>query len=417
MQPTIAALLSSAQREVYAAIQAVAAERGADVYLVGGAVRDWLMQRPVGDLDFSIAGDAIEFARALQQSHGGELQTHEKFRTATWHSMGLQTDIASARRETYPHPAALPLVAPATIEQDLPRRDYTINAMALRLRDGALLDQLGGQADLARGLMRALHPRSFIDDPTRILRGARYAAQFNFEIEPLTRGWMDVGLVYVRSLSGERIKYDLELIFDMAAPEEALLLLREWGFFKFAGIVVPEPELLRERCTAVRGNLHEWNTSGLGLESGEVTRAVLWGALLYNLGQMSAARWIEWIPFTTEVRDALASLGVLSTLSASLFTAKPSRQSELLRPFGGLALLIGWLFDRSAVKCDAMRAEWHRWRSRQPVTGGDDLRAMGLPPGPRYRALLDRLRDAWLDGEVQSADEERALLTRLLREP
>ncbi|MCL4504924.1 MAG: hypothetical protein M1434_09245 [Chloroflexi bacterium] len=417
MRQPIAAVLSSEQREVYAAIQAVAAERGAEVYLVGGAVRDWLMDRPVGDLDFTIAGDAVEFALALQQVHGGEVLAHERFRTATWSGHGLQTDITSARSETYPRPAALPVVTPASIEQDLPRRDFTINAMALRLRDLALLDPLGGQADLQRKLMRALHSRSFVDDPTRMLRAARYAAQLGFRIEPQTRRWIDAGLPYIKDLSGERIKYDLELILDIAAPEDALLLLHEWSFFKAIGIAVPEPEPLRARFMAVRSRLSEWDCTGLGLSTQEIIRTAGWGALMYNLGQMSAARWIESIPYTTEVRDALVSLGVLSTLAAGLFAGKPSRRSQLLRSFSGLALLIGWLFDRSAAKQASMYAEWHNWRRLQLYTGGDDLRALGLPPGPRYRALLDRLRDARLDGEVHSAQEERDLLDRLLREP
>jgi tRNA nucleotidyltransferase (CCA-adding enzyme) len=414
MHSSLAEFLSSEQHAVYGAVRALAQRDGASVYLVGGAVRDWLMNQPVGDLDFSVEGDAIAFAQALQRAHGGNVQAYEKFGTATWTAGDQSVDIATARSETYPRPAILPVVAPSDIERDLARRDFTINAMALRLRDEELLDPFGGQRDIEARCIRALHARSFVDDPTRMLRAARYAARFAFAVEPNTRHWIDAGLQHLRGLSGERVKYDLELTFDIDEPEGALALLDEWGAFKALGIAVPDAARLRARFTRMRELLPAWDGAPLQLPAEMVARAAAWGALIYNLGQLSASRWIELIPYTAEARDALVSLGVLSTLTPSLFAGKASAQSELLRSFSGLALLIGWLFDGDARKRQAMYDEWHTWRRVQPATSGDDLRARGLPPGPRYKALLARLRNAWLDGEVHSADEERLLLNRLL---
>ena len=420
MKSTLTTVLSPEQRDIYNAVQALAKQLSANVYLVGGAVRDWLMDRPAGDLDFVVEGDALEFAQALQHQYGGTLLVYAKFRTTTWTSRGLHTDIATARSESYLRPAILPTVTPANIDQDLRRRDFTINAMALRLRDETLLDPFGGQADLQRQLIRALHARSFIDDPTRILRAARYVARLGFTVESNTRQWIDAGLPHVKALSGERVKYDLELIFDQTEPERALNLLSEWGIFKSMGIVVPDRDKMAQRFVQARDRLAsgEWDLrttqSALGLAPQELMRAASWGALMYNLGQMSASRWVDLIPFTTQVRDALVSLGVLSTLSSALFGGRPSQQSGLLRSFNGLALLIGWLFDGDTRKRQAMHAEWHTWRAVQPMTTGDDLRARGLPPGPRYRELLARLRNAWLDGEVHTIDEERTLLDKLV---
>jgi tRNA nucleotidyltransferase (CCA-adding enzyme) len=419
MIPTLAVALRTKQREVYDAIRACADQRDVNVYLVGGAVRDWLMGQPAGDLDFTVEGDAIDFARALQSERGGEVLAHERFRTATWTYNGLHTDVTTARSEAYPRPAILPVVAPASIDVDLLRRDFSINAMALRLRDDALLDPLGGQTDLDRKLIRALHARSFIDDPTRILRAARYAARFGFDIEPSTRAWIDAGLAYLKGLSGERVKYDLELTFSIVQSAEALIMLREWSVFRALGIVVPEPEPLRARFATARAGLSDaqaWNLASLNLAPQEIIRAAGWGALIYNLGQMSASRWLDLIPYTTDVRDALVSLGVLSTLTAALFGGNPSRQSELLRSFSGIALLIVWLYDNSLSKRAAAFNEWHLWRAVQPVTTGDDLKARGVRPGPIYGKLLASLRSAWLDGEVTSAVEECALLERLLAE-
>ncbi|MCL5999577.1 MAG: CCA tRNA nucleotidyltransferase [Chloroflexi bacterium] len=417
-QPTFAASLASEQHEVFDAVRAFAQREGVNAYLVGGAVRDWLMGLPIGDLDFVVEADAIAFTQALQRHYSGALQAYDKFRTATWLSHGLHNDIATARSETYAHPAVLPSVTPAGITQDLLRRDFTINAIALRLYDETLLDPLGGQADLHNRLLRALHARSFIDDPTRMLRAARYAARFGFTLDAQTRQWLEAGLPYVKDLSGERVKYDIELILDIPRPEDALSLLNEWGMFQSIGIVVPAREQLQQRYARAREQIQSgaWDMASLRLPAQQIIRAIGWGALIYNLGQMSASRWVDLIPFPAEVRDALVSRGVLSTLSPALFGGRPSAHSALLGVFSGLALLIGWLFDADDRKRRAMYDEWHTWRAVQPVTSGDDLRNRGLPPGPRYRQLLARLRDAWLDGEVHSPDEEHALLDRLLQQ-
>lgn len=416
--PTLAALLSPAQQQVLEAVRAIAEHEAVPAYLVGGAVRDWLLGRRIDDLDFAVEGDAIAFTRALARARGGAMHAHERFRTATWVAQGQAVDVVTARAETYERPAALPRVTPATITEDLLRRDFSVDALALALRDYRLIDVCDGQGDLRRRLIRALHARSFIDDPTRIFRAARYAARLDFAVESETRAWIERGLPHVGALSGERVRYDMELIFVEQQPARPLALLRAWGVFRAVGIAVPEDDALTARFARLAEALagDEWDTGSLGMAVDELRRAAGWGALVYNLGQMSVSRWIDWIPFTAETRDALVSLGALSTLSADAFRAPPSRQSALLSAFSGLALWLGWLFERDPRKREAMRAEWHVWRRARPRTTGDDLKARGVPPGPRYGQVLGRLRDAWLDGEVSTPDEEDRLLKALLAE-
>ncbi len=412
--------LSPAQRFAFEAIRTAAEQLGIAAYLVGGAVRDWLLGLPtIDDLDFVVEGDALALAHRLREQHGGSVQTYPRFGTATWHIEALAVDIAMARQETYPHPAALPLVAPSTLAVDLHRRDYTVNAMALRLSDETIVDPLGGQRDLRARVLRALHPRSFVDDPTRILRGARYAARLGFKVEPSTRAWMADGLPHLRALSGERMKYDLELIFEEHRPEAALALLIAWGVFRAVRIPVPAPEALPIRFERVRETLSDarWSPESLGVSPQTLRHALGWGALTYQMGQLAVSRWVEWIPFTHVVRDALVALGALGSLSAALFRSRPSEQSALLSHFSPLALCLGYTFERDPAKRAAMLREHVEWRHTRPVCNGETLRALGLPPGPRYGVLLQRLRAAWLDGEVRSAEEEHALLQRLLAEP
>ncbi len=415
--PEITLLLSDVQRAMHEAIRAMARQHDIEAFLVGGAVRDWLIGLDrIDDLDYAVEGDAIAFAAELEAQHGGAVEEHPQFRTATWTWQGAAVDLAMARCEHYVRPAALPEVSPCPIEQDLRRRDFTTNAIAMRLRDGALIDPHAGQQDVRAGVLRAFHGNSFIDDPTRMLRGARYAGRFDFRVEEQTLGWMRAGLPHLRALSGERVRYDLALIFEDPQPERALALLQDWGAFKAMNIPVPPNEVIAQRYAAAREALRrqEWDIASLQLTPAALLHAVGWGALTYNIGQLGVARWIEWVPFEARVRDALVSLGALGTASAMLFRGRRSAQSELLGAFSGLALFLGYLFEKDTHKRQAMLHEWRDWRWVRPATSGDDLRALGIPPGPVYARLLQRLRKARLDEAVKSDEEERALLKTLI---
>ena len=415
--PDVTTLLNDAQRDTHAAIGRMAQQHAVNAFLVGGAVRDWLLGLAhIDDLDYAVEGDAIWLAAELQAAYGGEVLEHPQFRTATWNWNGASVDLAMARCEHYAQPAALPEVSPCPIEQDLHRRDFTTNAIAMRLSDGVLIDPFAGQRDLQNGVLRALHAHSFIDDPTRMLRGARYAGRFNFQVDGETLRWMHAGLPHLRALSGERLRYDMALIFEDPQPENALALLQDWGVFKAMGIPAPVNEAIAQRYAMAREALraNAWDVDSLQMSPAALLHAIGWGALTYNIGQLGVARWIDWIPFEAHVRDALVSLGALGTASAMMFRGRRSAQSELLSEFSGLALCLGYLFEKDAYKKQAMLHEWQTWRWVKPATSGDDLRAMGIPPGPAYSRLLQRLRKARLDDEVKSDDEERALLKTLI---
>ena len=437
MQP-ILELLSPNQRHIYEAVRATSQQDGVPAWLVGGAVRDWLLHHPrIGDLDFVIEGDAIAFVRQLQQRFGGHVQAHDKFRTATWTITFIEDaneetngdaigdaietessfDFATARREIYRRPAMLPEVSPTDMATDLQRRDFTINAIALRLSDGELLDPFDGQRDLQRGLIRILHETSFVDDPTRLFRAARYGTRFNFALDDATLAAIPTGLPHLRNLSGERVKYDLELIFLEAEPERAMLQLQAWDVFRAMNIPLPSAERLTTRFARIRKALieGEWPFETLAMPWQEVVHALSWAAITYNTGQLSVSRWVDLIPFYADVRDALVSLGALSTLSSQMLRGdRPAQNSELLKDFSGPALLMAYLFDPDALKRKCVLCEWKDWRWVRPVTTGDDLRKLGVTPGPIYATLLRRLRTAWLEGEVKSLADEQNLLKLLL---
>ncbi|MEK7767938.1 MAG: hypothetical protein AAB368_17035, partial [bacterium] len=192
----------------------LAEERKTEVFLVGGLVRDLFLGVGAVDLDLVVAGDGPAFARRLADVLGGEVEVYDRFLTATVTCPDLpRLDVATARLETYERPGALPHVKPAGLAEDLKRRDLTINAMAVDLRPGrfgALVDPFGGAADVAAGLIRLLHARSLTDDPTRILRMARYASRFEFVAEPRTREWLHEALAarVLEFVSGDRLRQE-----------------------------------------------------------------------------------------------------------------------------------------------------------------------------------------------------------------
>ena len=208
-----------------AVLEALGAEPG--VYVVGGAVRDALLGRAPHELDIVVEGDAVPVARHAAERLGGDVTVHERFGTATVRSPSATFDVVTARTETYAHPGALPDVRPgAAIEQDLARRDFTVNAIGVRLADGALVEYPGARDDLAAGVLRVLHDRSFEDDPTRLLRMARYAARLGFEPDSGTDAL--AAAAAVDTVSGARLGSELRLLLGEPQPT-ALLELERHG--------------------------------------------------------------------------------------------------------------------------------------------------------------------------------------------
>ncbi len=208
------------------------------VYLVGGIVRDLMLGRKTLDVDVVVEGDGIKFARRLERDLGAVAVTYEKFRTASlMFKKDLKIDVATARTELYKSPAALPEVRESTIEKDLYRRDFTMNAMALKLIGpgaGEVLDLYNGMMDIKSGTVRVLHDRSFIDDPTRIFRAVRYEQRYSFKMDGKTEGLLKHAVKngYIEKLRGYRLRNELVLILGEEAPGKPLRRMRELGLLE-----------------------------------------------------------------------------------------------------------------------------------------------------------------------------------------
>jgi tRNA nucleotidyltransferase (CCA-adding enzyme) len=334
------------------------AAEGAPLYLVGGALRDLLLGRPRDDLDVVVEGDAVALARRL----GGDAIEHERFWTAKARLGEVEIDLASARAESYPAPGALPEVRPAGLREDLARRDFTINAMALALQgEPELIDPHSGRADLEAGLLRVLHDRSFVDDPTRALRAARYAARFGFELEDRTAKQLraaDLGTVSEDRRAAELLR----LASEPQAPR-GLELAAEWGLVRLrhgAKDLLPAVDALLAQPP--------WS------EVAARPRAML-----------------------------VAALGPAGR-EAELAAARPKRPSEAVEVARGAS-------PEELVLARAMGAGWlddyvREWRSMALEIDGSDLIAAGVPEGPAIGRALKEALSRKLDGEIEGRDEE-----------
>lgn len=409
-------LIPTATRELVERVAAEAVQAGLTLYLAGGVVRDLLLQRPVQDLDLVVEGNAIPFVRRLGKRHGGKVTVHPKFGTATWllplewtgHGMTQNSlDFASSRTETYPFPGALPEVQFADMHADLKRRDFTINAMAFRLGGEGkpgLLDPYGGRDDLQRRLVRVLHPRSFLDDPTRMFRAVRYARRYRFEIaQAALRLFSGRALGVLAALSGERLRHELDLMLD--EPEAASML-------HYAG----ELHLLESIFPGLRppaGNFEQVLDSipDPRLEIPPDRRTLGYLLWLTDLPAHVLPALGERLAFHAGLMKFLAAAASLLTDLPALRGATPSQWTKRLDRTPPFAIYAMYLRTEEP----ALARYLAQWRNTQAQTNGNDLRRLGVAPGPQYKKILWTLRSAWLDGSISSHEEEIALLNTFLQ--
>ncbi len=409
------------QRELIRLIAREANGLGMHAYLVGGFVRDLLLGQMVNDFDIVVEGNAITLGRFLVKKYGGRLTPHFPFKTATWflpETLDVHPriwDLTSARSETYARPAALPVVTLGTLHDDLHRRDFTINAMALCLDTGCfgtLIDPLGGRADLEQGVIRALHRRSFIDDPTRLFRAMRYAVRYAFHLDPDTAALIPAALPYVDALSAERLRHELDLIFEEDNPTPVLERLLEAGILQAI-----RPPLPAEAADLNRiRRIHSLPRPTLRFAASSLTalRDARWMAWLMALPIREIRSIARRMHFTADLKkNILAAASIFHNLD-SLADCSPSLCTAWLEGFPDQAIEVVALCLPPGKARTQLWNYLEKWKMVRPLTDGETLKAFGLPPGPIYRELLWQLRAAWLDGKISSKEEEEALLARLI---
>jgi tRNA nucleotidyltransferase (CCA-adding enzyme) len=420
-----------------------AQKRGWHLYLVGGAVRDLLLAEEaagtlmIKDIDLVVdgfhksadVGAGVELAKALQQLYpAARLEIHGAFQTAAllWHNDSeldsLWVDIATARTEFYPYPAANPEVEASSIRQDLYRRDFTINAMALRLTSphaGELLDFFGGLLDLQAKQIRVLHPNSFIEDPTRIYRGVRFAVRFGFQLEPQTEEFIRYAInsgVYDRTAQENsrtpalqtRLKTELKHILEASYWKSALQLLDNLGALQCIHPTLKlDEDILRQLCLLERC-LQQFDT-----EQSLIHWQMRLEALIAHLAPEYRVKVAKNLQLQEDSITRLNNLALNSTqVLESLPTfQRPSQVVQLLRHYDLPMLILIALQSPRNIRHQIWKY-LTVWANVQPLLNGNDLKKLGYKPGPQYRQILDELLAATLDEVIKDNREAEEFLAK-----
>ncbi len=404
-------------REALEAARAIAAPR--PIYAVGGYVRDLLLGVSTLDIDLVVEGNASALARRLGSFLGASVAAHPRFGTARLRlHEGITLDIATARAERYPAPAALPEVRPAGLLEDLARRDFSVNAMAARVdrhRFGPLVDPFTGLTDLRRGLIRVLHDRSFIDDPTRIFRAARFAARYRFAIARETSRLLTAALQAhaMASLAGSRIHVELSLIAKEPSPISTIRRLGDLGVLAAVHPGLAIPRAAFTLLHRIRRSLDRSPSLSMERLPAADTTYLLGMLLHLHPGTMRAVLKRLGPPqrlATKIVADLRAGRAAVRRLSGGK-DLRPSRIARLIDPLSPEARV---LVQATLSGPDARAVTNYLAHSRKiaPDLRGEDLRRLGVRPGPIYRKIFAALRAARLDGRLQSAQEEIAFVRR-----
>ncbi|MYA28045.1 MAG: CCA tRNA nucleotidyltransferase [Nitrospira sp. SB0666_bin_27] len=392
------------------------------VYVVGGFVRDLLLGIPNLDLDMVVEGDGIRFAKALAQRYQARVTTHDRFGTATITLADGQTlDVATARTESYDSPAALPTVRRSSIKEDLRRRDFTINTLAIRLNadnPGELVDLHGGLRDLQNKTIRVLHGLSFIDDPTRVFRAIRLEQRLGFQLDKDTAVLMTeaVKMELLHRLSPSRLSVELHHVLSEREPVKTLARLAGYNVLQFIHPRLKwSPELAR--LMKVVEKAVEWHA---GVSLGPLASPwVVYGmALLDALPQPAIQETLARLTFPRRqtqslLRTSRENTHLLLTLDR---TVKPSETFRALCNFPEETLMFLMAKTRSKRTKQKIVDMLTAYRRMKPILNGTDLKTMGFKPGPLYNRILERLLDARLDGTVETETDERRLVQQLAKQ-
>ncbi|MGI5921469.1 MAG: CBS domain-containing protein [Syntrophomonadaceae bacterium] len=401
----------------------VASNRGSKVYCVGGFVRDLFLQVPNYDVDLVVEGDGAELAHDLASRLGGSERVHERFRTAVVKlGDGTKLDIATARTEYYEFPAALPRVERSSIKEDMYRRDFTINTLAICLnpdRFGELIDYFGGRHDLQKGLIRILYNLSFVEDPTRILRAIRFEQRYRFTIEPdtlrLARDAIERRML--GKLSYKRILQELVLILSEKDPVPALKRMKEIGVWYY---ILPEV------------NLEELSEATLK----RISIIMVWWQERYCRPDVRS--WVVYLMYIlsslTEVEveeiltryslDSHAKRCIRESLQIEKLAAQITESPDLLP--GDIDKLVGTFTDETLIYLLLRLKDEQAWERvvkyldlKETVsvdTNGFDLMQLGLKQGPYFKVILDKLYELKLNQEIHSQAEEIEVVKKWIAE-
>jgi len=392
------------------------------LFVVGGCVRDLLLGIQNLDLDLVVEGDGISFARKLGEALQARVKVHERFGTAmVLLPDGLKLDVATARTEYYEYPTALPTVEHSSIKKDLYRRDFTINALAVRLNGkgfGDVQDFYGGQRDLNEKVIRVLHGLSFVEDPTRVFRAIRFETRFGFHLgkdtTALIAGAVKMNLFH--RLSGHRLLEELKLLFSEREPTQSIKRLADMGLLRFIHPKLSSSDRLEKLLNAIDEAVDWYRLLYLDRKM-DVWLVYMMG-LIELVPEHHVKEILKRFPFSEQevTRLKMARVGCHHAMRR-LASKRPLRPAEVYHLLSGLSdetLLLLMAKSKGDTVKRHVSAFLTTYQHVKPVLTGSDLKAMGLKPGPQFKQILEQLLGARLNGEVKTEAEERQLAEKMI---
>jgi tRNA nucleotidyltransferase (CCA-adding enzyme) len=384
-----------------------AAKLGQRTYLVGGVVRDLLLGYPNFDVDLVVEGDAVTVAQQTAKASPAKFLAHKRFGTAKLRYRDFTLDLATARKETYARPGALPTVTPGTLSDDLIRRDFTINAVAMSLATndyGELIDPYDGRTDLEHRLIRILHSKSFTDDATRILRGVCYEQRFGFQLEPQTAWLLERDIPMLDTISGDRVRHELEHISEEDRPELVIKRLGDLGVLHRINPSLEGDGWIAEKFAQARR-----------LKKPTQLPSLYFCLLVYSFTAEDIERFGVRLNIPAKLsrgmRDTLRLKTRLPLLDKP--SLKRSQIYYLLTQYEPLAVQVNAIATESATTRRSLQLFLTKLRYVRPALNGEELKKLGIPPGPQMGKVLEVLHKAKLDGEVRTRADERKLALTL----
>lgn len=393
-----------------------------NAYIVGGFVRDLLMRNKNFDVDIVVEGDATVVARTYAGRKGAKVSVHDKFKTAVVILNGDRIDFATARTEYYDFPAAAPEVESSSIKNDLYRRDFSINSLAVQINNkdfGKLIDFFGGQKDIKDKKIRVLHNLSFVDDPSRVFRAIRFAVRFGFEIGPHTKKLIkhSVNLNLIERIAGVRLFQELKYILSEDNYIDALKLLDEYDLFKYYSAKEVYNSGKLENLENLE-KIYSWYTFQFSEVCDEIYKS-RFCVLFSNLTFKEVVNLGERFNFSGKMRDDLIK-GLLKTKNVVLKITKtkevtPAKVYRLLNPLSNEYIFsVGALLSQ---KDDYLIKDYFtKYRNTKLLINGNDLKKLGYKPSKLFGVVLEKLLDLKLDGYITNKEDELNWAKKLFRE-
>ena len=394
---------------------------GFNAYLIGGFVRDLILGVKNLDLDIAIEGDGIKFSEAFAKKLNARLISHKRFGTATVTlKHHLKIDIATTRKEYYPEPGCLPVVNKGALKDDLYRRDFTINTLAISISGenfGKLIDPFNGRSDIEHKNVRILHNLSFIDDPTRILRAIRFEQRYNFKIEHHTLKCLkdSVGLKMLSIVQPQRLRDEIILILKEKRPSRQIRRIQELANLDFIkpGLKISEASL---RLFDSIDSQICWFKSNFTLHRPLDSWLIYFMALIDSQSEQEAKNICQrFVLRKGEEKRILSYFGSRSAVVSKLSKAKvlPSTVFHILEPLSYEVILLIKAGCRNKKVIRRIEDFFHLYNGTNVSVSGHDLNGLGIEPGPHYQQIFSKLLNAKLNGKVKTKSEELEFARKL----